>query len=116
MSLKPHAVTFDTADPEALATFWAAALGLEANSSEFPGFATIGTPGTFPFYVFQKLDDLGGGPNRFHIDFAAGDRLDEETERLVGLGATVIAEVAENGIRFNTLADPDGNKFDVSNE
>ena len=64
----------------------------------------------------QNLDDLSAGLNRFHIDFAAGGNLDAETERLVGLGATVVAKVAENGIRFTTLADPEGNKFDVTDE
>ncbi|MBW8705392.1 hypothetical protein MBT84_37900 [Streptomyces sp. MBT84] len=116
MSLKPHAVTFDTSGPEKLAEFWGATLGPQVNPPQFPGFATIGTMGSFPFYVFQKLDDLNEGLNRFHIDFAAGKDLDAETERLVELGATVVAKVAENGIRFNTLTDPDGNKFDVTNE
>jgi hypothetical protein len=47
---------------------------------------------------------------------ASGGKLDAETERLVGLGATVVAKVAENGIRFATLVDPEGNKFDVTDE
>jgi predicted enzyme related to lactoylglutathione lyase len=116
LSFKPHAVTFDCADPEALAEFWGAALGQDVNPSEFPGFASIGAMGSFPFYVFQKLEDLNEGLNRFHIDFAAAGNLDAETERLVELGATVVAKVAENGIRFNTLTDPEGNKFDITDE
>jgi hypothetical protein len=40
---------------------------------------------------------------------------DWETEvgRLIGLGASRIREVQENGNRWITLADPEGNEFDL---
>jgi predicted enzyme related to lactoylglutathione lyase len=50
-----------------------------------------------------------------HADFTTAD-LACESERLLGLGATVIEEVKENGIRFTTFANPEGNKFDLAAE
>src|SRR5690349_9239529 len=70
-------------------------------------------------------DPAGHGPNltlnltserplkdyRLHLDLYASDPA-REVERLVGLGATVL-QPAEAGKDFVTLADPDGNPFDV---
>ncbi|MGP8110287.1 MAG: VOC family protein [Thermoplasmata archaeon] len=70
-------------------------------------------------------DPKGVGPNlnlslsnegpleeyRLHLDLYADDPA-EEVERLVRLGA-VLKRPAERGHDFVTLADPDGNLFDV---
>ncbi len=112
MSIKLHAVTFDCADPVALSTFWSAFLGREPDPAQVPDIVTIGRDDGHPFDVFQKLDDLSTGLNRAHVDFSTPD-LDSETERLLGLGATLVQKVEEHGIRFFTFADPEGNKFDV---
>ena len=48
---------------------------------------------------------------RLHLDLYASDPA-EEVERLVRLGAT-LKRAAEKGHDFVTLADPDGNLFDV---
>jgi hypothetical protein len=36
-----------------------------------------------------------------------------ETERLLALGAAKLAGHEEDGVRWVTLADPEGNEFDV---
>jgi Glyoxalase-like domain len=46
--------------------------------------------------------------NRVHLDLRAAD-IDEETARLVDLGATELARLEG----WVTLADPEGNEFDV---
>ena len=111
MALALHAVTFDCSDPERLADFWSKVLDRPVDHTDYPGIATIGAD-QVPFYVFQALPSLPSGINRAHVDFSTTD-LEAETARLVGLGAAVVAEVAENDIRFTTFTDPDGNKFDV---
>lgn len=77
-----------------------------------------------PDWVVLK-DPKGQGPNislnltregplkdyRLHLDLYATDPL-EEVERLIRLGATLVRS-AEKGKDFVTLADPDGNPFDV---
>lgn len=52
--------------------------------------------------------------NRLHLDVHAGpERREAEVERLVGLGATVLREVAEQGGTWVVLTDPEGNEFCV---
>ncbi|WP_326581651.1 VOC family protein (plasmid) [Actinacidiphila glaucinigra] len=115
MAVQLHAITFDCVDPQALARFWAAALGQDVDPSDYPGIVTIGMGQGNPFYVFQKLDALPSGRNRAHPDFSTDD-YERDCARLVGLGASVVAEVKENGIRFTTFTDPEGNKFDLTDE
>ena len=50
--------------------------------------------------------------NRVHVDLGTAD-LDAELQRLAGLGATHLADLDEGGTRWTTLADPEGNEFDV---
>ncbi len=56
----------------------------------------------------KKVDD-----NRFHIDLNVGhDRIDQETQRVLGLGATLLEERRDPPRAvFNRLADPEGNEF-----
>ena len=42
------------------------------------------------------------------------DRVKAELTRLKGLGATHLADHEEDGTRWATLADPEGNEFDVA--
>jgi predicted enzyme related to lactoylglutathione lyase len=58
--------------------------------------------------VTEKSDE-----NRVHLDLNVGrDRIDAETERLVGLGATLLYERRDppRGY-FNRMTDPEGNEF-----
>jgi Glyoxalase-like domain len=62
----------------------------------------------FELQPTAKPDD-----NRLHLDLNVGhDRVADETERLVGLGATLLYERRDppRGY-FNRLADPEGNEF-----
>lgn len=47
-----------------------------------------------------------------HLDLVAAD-LAAEVARLVSFGATKGAEFEEGGARWITLADPEGNEFDL---
>jgi predicted enzyme related to lactoylglutathione lyase len=62
----------------------------------------------FELQATAKTDE-----NRLHIDLNVGrDRLDEETARLVGIGATLLYERRNwPPGEFNRLADPEGNEF-----
>jgi predicted enzyme related to lactoylglutathione lyase len=50
--------------------------------------------------------------NRIHFDLRSSDYA-AELERLVGLGATKVNEVVSGDNRWTTLADPEGNEFDL---
>ncbi|WP_405715719.1 MULTISPECIES: VOC family protein [unclassified Streptomyces] len=64
--------------------------------------------------LFQRVPEAKTVKNRLHLDVHAGpERRVAEVERLVGLGARVLREVAEQGGTWTTLADPEGNEFCV---
>jgi hypothetical protein len=64
--------------------------------------------------LFQQVPEKKAGKNRAHLDLHFGtDNLEPETERLESLGAKVLARVQEQGGTWITLADPEGNEFDI---
>jgi predicted enzyme related to lactoylglutathione lyase len=65
-----------------------------------------------PCLVFNKVGEGKTVKNRLHLDLAATD-WEAEIGRLTSLGATRVREVQENGARWITLADPEGNEFDL---
>ncbi|MCX4394696.1 MULTISPECIES: VOC family protein [unclassified Streptomyces] len=65
-------------------------------------------------FLFQRVPEAKTVKNRLHLDVHAGpERREAEVERLVGLGATVLREVAEQGGTWVVLTDPEGNEFCV---
>jgi predicted enzyme related to lactoylglutathione lyase len=63
--------------------------------------------------LFEQQETEKTDENRVHLDLNVGkDRIDEETERIVGLGATLLYERrdAPRAV-FNRLTDPEGNEF-----
>ncbi|MEV8094034.1 VOC family protein [Kitasatospora sp. NPDC085879] len=64
--------------------------------------------------LFQAVPEPKTVKNRLHLDLHAGpERREAEVDRLVALGATVLARIDEPGSRHVTLADPEGNEFCV---
>ena len=133
-------VTFDCADPAALAAFWAEALGYELQPPP-PGFDTweaalesFGVPESQwnsrsaivadgrPRVFFQRVPEGKSAKNRVHLDLRAapglrGDErmaaLETEAARLEGLGATRAYRVEPGGMEegFISLLDPEGNEL-----
>ena len=69
-----------------------------------------------PHWMFISVPESKESKNRVQsIDLIAAD-LDAEVERVVGLGATRLADLKEAGARWTTLADPEGNAFDIMAE
>jgi predicted enzyme related to lactoylglutathione lyase len=66
-----------------------------------------------PTMMFIKVPEPKSVKNRVHLDLDASDR-EAEVERLVGLGATVVHDKDEWGVRWTTLTDPEGNEFCVA--
>ena len=133
-------VTFDAADPGALAAFWAEALGYVedpppegyaswedwARKNEIPedrwndAAAIVDPERLGPRIFFQRVPEGKTAKNRVHLDVrsapgleadARRQRLNDEAERLVGFGATKLYELEERGQYWITLADPEGNEF-----
>ena len=115
MTKNVNAITFSAADPATLAAFWAQALENTVDEPEHPDLRTIGRWTLTPYWVFAKADELSTGLNRVQADYFVAD-LDAETDRLLGLGATLVKKFDLGALKFNKFTDPEGNQFDVANE
>lgn len=113
MQLRWDAVTVDCADPVALAEFWCALLGVEVRGrwEQYVGL-TPASPGS-PRLVLQKVDGPRPERNSIHLDLhvPSAAELPAAVDRAVGLGATVVREVEQEGQHWSVLADPEGNLF-----
>jgi hypothetical protein len=116
VSLRVLEVVIDCADHGSVVDFWAAALGYERRevNEQYVGLVPPqpATPGRPPI-LFQKVPEPKVVKNRVHLDLA-GDVMADEVARLVGLGATMIAERSLGTIAWTVMADPAGNEFCVS--
>ena len=110
-------VTFDCADPGAVARFWAAVTGWPLHAEgTWDGHEEyrVGPPaeGGMRLY-FVGVPEPKVVKNRLHLDVVPHDRSQqEEIARMVQLGASVAdAQPADAG--WVILADPEGNEFCV---
>jgi hypothetical protein len=62
-----------------------------------------------PHWMFVKVPESKRVKNRVHVDFIS-DNVDRGVKRLLSLGATHVADIDEDGNRWTTLADPEGNE------
>lgn len=114
MTMRVSDITFDCGDARALAGFWAALTGWNVFYDDDP--VVLVAP-HFPHdgmsLLFIPVPEGKTAKNRVHLDLASADRTrDEEVERAVSLGATVIGDHREpDGGGWVTLADPEGNEF-----
>jgi predicted enzyme related to lactoylglutathione lyase len=115
MSLRLTEVVIDCADHGAVVAFWASALGYERRevSEQYVALVPPAREPGLPPLLFQKVPEPKVGKNRVHLDFGA-DSMADEVSRLIGLGATVLAERSLGDFRWTVLADPAGNEFCVS--
>ncbi len=118
------AIVLDCQRPAPLARFWAAALGWQVrpyDEAEVARLAGLGlTPETDPHVAVDApggaltlwLDEVPEprrGKNRMHLDIRVRDGV--HLEELLALGARVLHRHPD----WWTLADPEGNEFDVLN-
>ncbi len=112
MHLRFRTLTFDAADPVALATFWGHAL--EWVVEDVRGEVAVVAPATDPWDVhllFLPVPEGKSAKNRCHPDLHT-DHLDSEVARLVALGATEI-ERHKDISSWAVMHDPEGNEFCV---
>lgn len=134
-------IVFDSADPDLVASFWAAVLGYK--KGEYPpemrkellagglSEAELGDrsiaedpAGGGPRLFFQRVPEKKQTKNRVHLDVnatpgrrATRQEVDAEVERLTGLGASVIRKHDQPWGPYPeyhwVMADPEGNEFCV---
>ena len=99
-----------------MAGFWSLVLERPVDDGASEYFATVGASGDAPLkplFMFIQVPEDRVVKNRVHPDFHAAD-LTAEVDRLVGIGAVKVGEFDEYGTHWITLADPEGNVFDVA--
>jgi predicted enzyme related to lactoylglutathione lyase len=114
MALKVEMVTFDCADAQALADWWAAQFGGKVHTL-MPGEFFVVNLAEGPNLGFQQVDDPTPGKNRLHLDFHLEGEIEPELERLKAAGATETERHAFGEVaRWVVLADPEGNAFCIA--
>jgi predicted enzyme related to lactoylglutathione lyase len=108
-------LAFDAHDAAKVAQFWADTLGRQVADGADTHDAVV-LPSDLvsagPRLVFHQVPEDKIVKNRVHLDLSTTD-LDADTERLEHLGATIVRDVAEHGYHWITMADPEGNEFDL---
>jgi predicted enzyme related to lactoylglutathione lyase len=114
VSLSVAALSVDCADPAAAADFWGKALGRPVSPGAVAGDVAVDAtdPASGPRMLFHNVPEPRTGKNRLRLVLLT-DHYDEELGRLAGLGATPLNETRLPAVRRTTLADPEGNEFDL---
>jgi predicted enzyme related to lactoylglutathione lyase len=104
----------DSRDPEALAPFWAAALGYVVVGSVENYVLLLPDGGEGPKLLIQRVPEGKTLKNRMHLDIEVAE-LQETASKLTFLGATRLHEevLEEHNCCWIVMADPEGNEFCV---
>ena len=129
--MRIESVVVDCRDAAPLARFWAAALGWSVAPYDEEELARLASKGIYdpeddpsvmveppddselPVLFFTEVPEDKVVKNRMHLDLAADVSLEEEVQRLEGLGAEVRNWAEEDGNMWCVMLDPQGNEFCV---
>lgn len=108
-------ITLDCEDPGALAGFWSALLETPVGETMDDGrFVFLEGNDVLPTICFQRVPEGKTVKNRMHLDFQVED-LDAMTERIQELGGSWPgSEHMLDTFAWRTVADPEGNEFDIT--
>jgi len=114
MSSNVFGVSLDAHDAYAAASFLAAALGRTITDGADSSNAVLNADPAIPGsrIGFHQVPESKTVKNRMHFDLITTD-FDAEIGRLTGLGAVKLNEIDGDSAHWATLADPEGNEFDV---
>ncbi|WP_326800064.1 VOC family protein [Streptomyces sp. NBC_01808] len=108
-------IAIDCADAYGLSLFWSRVTGSPVHPEDGPG-----APETQvllpegPVLHFNQVPERKSGKNRIHLCLRPETGREEEVERLLGLGASFVADHRNpDGTGWAVLADPEGNEFCV---
>lgn len=118
MSSRVANLCLDAADPYAQTMWWSEVVEdftLPSDEEQQPGDAECGLRGPDGrWLLFLAVPEPKRVKNRMHLCLRPADRSrDEEVERILGLGATLVADRRNGDRGWAVLADPEGNEFCV---
>lgn len=108
----------DAADPYAQTVWWSHVLEdfrMDPADKQSPGDDECGLTGPDDRYLlFLKVPEPKTVKNRMHLCLRPTDRTrDEEIDRILALGATIVDDLRNGDKGWVVLADPEGNEFCV---
>ncbi|GAA3263539.1 VOC family protein [Streptomyces lavendulae] len=108
-------VAIDCADAHELARFWSGVTGGPLDPGDGPGSREVQvTPAQGPVLYFNQVPEPKTVKNRLHLCLRPETSRDREVDRLLGLGAALVADHRRpDGTGWAVLADPEGNEFCV---
>lgn len=105
-------VIFDAEDPEKLAAFWQAVLGVGV-AKRVPGWIALEPGRTGVLLAFQPVDEERPKTIKVRLDIVV-EELEHTTEQVVALGATLVDVVHfKPGEEHRVFTDPEGNQFNL---
>ena len=107
-------IVIDSGDAAGLAGFWSRLLDRPLVDGANPFFAVVppAPDGSVPALMFLAVPEPRSGKNRLHLDLVSPDQ-PAAVDQAVSLGATRLGDFEEYGTGWTTLADPEGNVFDI---
>jgi predicted enzyme related to lactoylglutathione lyase len=112
MSISSCTIAFDCGNAAKLAQFWSAVLSQPTSAGPSEEFASLEPGPTGPGMIFCQVPEPKAAKNRVHLDVTV-TALDDEVNRITALGARQVARFDQDGSRWVTLTDPEGNEFDL---
>ncbi|MGA5820243.1 VOC family protein [Kitasatospora sp. NPDC094028] len=109
-------VAIDCADAYELARFWSRVTGCPVDPGDGPGDPEVQVPlgEGGPVLYFSQVPEPKTSKNRIHLCLRPETTREQEVERLLELGATLVADRRKpDGAGWAVLADPEGNEFCV---
>ncbi|MFJ4902436.1 VOC family protein [Streptomyces sp. NPDC088727] len=106
-------VAIDCSDAYELACFWSEVTGCPLHPQDGPGDREIQVMlPEGPLLHFNQVPEPKTAKNRIHLCLRPTTSREEETERLLALGAILVTDRREpGGAGWAVLADPEGNEF-----
>ncbi|MGW4811710.1 VOC family protein [Kitasatospora cineracea] len=109
-------VAIDCADAYGLARFWSEVTGRPVDPNSGPGDreTQVELAEGGPVLYFNQVPEPKTVKNRVHLCLRPDTARDPEVDRLLALGATLVADRRNaDGTGWVVLADPEGNEFCV---
>lgn len=108
-------VAIDCADAYELARFWSRVTNRPLHPEDQPGDReTQVLLAEGPVLYFNQVPEAKKNKNRIHLCLRPETSREQEVERLLGLGATLVTDHRDpDGSGWAVLADPEGNEFCV---
>ncbi|MFJ5884773.1 VOC family protein [Kitasatospora cineracea] len=109
-------VAIDCADAYGLARFWSGVTGRPVDPDSGPGDpeTQVELAEGGPVLYFNQVPEPKTVKNRVHLCLRPDTARDPEVDRLLALGATLVADRRNaDGTGWAVLADPEGNEFCV---